>query len=66
MGMEGVLLLEVHKGNGLNRHKPHSRNKLASHPLTNLPYDFLMLYVKLSTLITLLSHKDHQPKILTK
>ena len=37
--MEGVLLLEVHKGNGLNRHKPHGRNKLASHPLTNLPYD---------------------------
>ena len=27
MGMEGALPLEVHKGNGLNRHKQHSRNK---------------------------------------
>ena len=43
--MEGVLLLEVHKENGLNRHKPHCRNKLASHPLTNLPFDLLRLHV---------------------
>ena len=64
--MEGVLLLEVHKGNGLNRHKPYSRNKLVSHPLNNLPFDLLRLHVKLSTLIILLKYKDHQPKALTK
>ena len=58
--------LEVHKRNGLSGHRRHIRNKLASHPLTNLPYDLLRLHVKLSTLITPLNYKDHQPKILTK
>ena len=31
---KGVLLLEDHKENGLNRHKPRNRNKVASHLLT--------------------------------
>ena len=65
-GYERCPTLEVQKGNGLSGHKPHSRNKPASHPLTNLPYDLLRLRVKLSTLITPLNYKDHQRRILTK
>ena len=36
---KGALLLEDRKENGLKKHKPHNRNKLSSHLLTNLPYD---------------------------